>query len=196
MRECSRKRPRIERTSMFSEYPFTPGTQCADAANHDLDADTGLRRPIERIDHLLVDQCVGFQPNARIGAGLLGRDLPFDPFDDPSTDAVRCDQQVAVRVLARVTGQRVEQIGEVRADVRRGRQQADVLIEACGLAVVVAGADMAVAPNHGSFAAHHETGFAVRLQPDQSVDHVHARTFQGTGPFDVGLFVEARFDFD
>ena len=77
-----------------------------------------------------------------------------------------------------------------------GREQADVLVQAGGLRVVVAGADVAVAPDRRALAAHHQARLAVRLEPDQAVHHVHAGLFQCAGPLDVGLLVEARLDLD
>ena len=86
-----------------------------------------------------------------------GRDLAFDAFDDAPAHPVRRDQEVAVGLLARVPGQRVEQVGEVGADIGRRGQQADIFIQPRGFRVVVAGADVAVAPDRRAFAAHHES---------------------------------------
>ena len=49
------------------------------------------------------------------------------------------------RLRGAIAGQLVEQAGEVLADLRVGGEQAEVLVEAGGLGVVVAGADVAVA---------------------------------------------------
>jgi len=45
-------------------------------------------------------------------------------------------------------------------------------------------------------AAHHEGGLGVGLQSDQAVDDVDARLFQGPGPQDVVLLVEAGLQLD
>src|SRR5271165_440514 len=37
--------------------------QRADSADHHLDSDPGLRRAVERVDHLLVDKSIGLQPD-------------------------------------------------------------------------------------------------------------------------------------
>src|SRR5690349_17340932 len=70
---------------VFGESGHT-WTQRADAPDDDIDADACLRRSIERIDHLLVDQRVGLESDAGVSAGLLGGDLTFDPLDDSPTD--------------------------------------------------------------------------------------------------------------
>src|SRR3712207_8162439 len=63
----------------------------------------------------------------------------------PYTTLFRSDHQHPVVGLARVTGQRVEQVGEVGAHAGVGRQDAEVLVDAGGLRVVVARPDVAVA---------------------------------------------------
>ena len=103
-------------------------------------------------------------------------------------------QKIAVGQLPGVAGQRVEQVGQVGTDVRRRRQQTDILVQPCRLAVVVAGADMAVPPDDGALSAYHQAGLAVCLEADEAVDHMHARLLQGSRPPDVGLLIEARLD--
>ncbi len=85
---------------MFSEKPGIARPQRADTAHHHLDPHTGLRGPIERVDHLLVDQRVRLQPDSALGALAGGRDFAVDALDDAPAHAVRGDEQVAVGVLA------------------------------------------------------------------------------------------------
>ena len=61
----------------------------------------------------------------------------------PSRSDLRGDQQPAVGLAAGVAGEPVEQVGEVRADLLVGGQQAQVLVQPGRLGVVVAGADVA-----------------------------------------------------
>ena len=72
----------------------------------------------------------------------------------------------------------------------------EVLIQACGLRVVVAGAEVAVATQPAALLADHERGLAVRLQPDEAVDDVAAGALQRARPLDVGALVEAGLDLD
>ena len=181
---------------MFSDSPSTPGLQRADAAHHDLDRHAGLRRAVERVDDLLVDQRVALDPDPGVLPGPRQLDLLADRAHDAAADAVRRRQHRPVGVLPRVAGEHVEQVGDVRADARVGGEQADVLVEPRGLRVVVAGADVAVAADGRALLAHDQRHLAVRLQPDQAVDHVHARLLQRARPGDVGLLVEPRLDLD
>ena len=72
----------------------------------------------------------------------------------------------------------------------------EVLVDARGLRVVVAGADVGVAADLVALLPHHQRGLAVRLQPDDAVDDVAAGPLQRPGPLDVRLLVEARLDLD
>ena len=55
---------------------------------------------------------------------------------------------------------------------------------------------MAVAAQAILLLAHHFDEFAVRLQTDDAVHHVHAGTFKLAGPVDVGILVESGLDLD
>ena len=162
-----------------------PGTQRADAADHQVHLDPGAAGPVQRVDDLLVDECVHLDLHAGVAALQRMLDLPLDPLDDARPYPVRRDEQPPVRGLPAVPRQHVEQVGQVGADLRVGGQQPVVLVEPGGARVVVAGADVCVPPDLVALLPDHQRGLAVRLQPDQAVDHVAA-----------GLLVEARLDLD
>ena len=88
------------------------------------------------------------------------------------------DEQLAVRTLAAVAGEVVEELGEVGAELGVGGEQAEVLVEVRGHRVVVAGADVAVAADAVVLLAHDEQHLGVGLQPDEPVHDVHARFFE------------------
>ncbi len=116
-------------------------------------------------------------------APSLGRrDLVADERLEPGPDRVRRDQQSLVLHVAPVAGQVVEELGEVGTDRRIAREQTHVLVDAGGLAVVVAGADVAVAAHAVGLVAHDQGGLGVDLQADQAVDDVHARCLQAPWP--------------
>jgi len=94
----------------------------------------------------------------------------------------------------RVARELVEQAGEVLPDVPVTGEEAEVLVPARRLRVVVPGADVAVPLQSVRLLAHHEHQLAVGLQADQPVHHVHARLFQLAGPGDVVLLVEPGLD--
>ena len=103
---------------------------------------------------------------------------------------------VLVLVGSAVAGEVVEQLGDVGADRRVAREEADVLVEAGGLGVVVAGADVAVAAQPVAVVAHDQHALGVRLQPDHAVHDVHAGALELLRPLHVGRLVEARLQLD
>jgi len=62
--------------------------------------------------------------------------------------------------------------------------------------VIVARADVRVADQSLVLLAHHEREFAVCLEANEAVDHVHAGLLKLSRPGDVPLLVEARLDLD
>src|SRR5580693_3480854 len=102
--------------------------QRADAPDPQVDADPGLGGPVERVDHYLVDERVGLEDDPGGQAGPAPFGLPVDPAYDAVAQFLRGDQQPAVRTVARVPGEVVEQGGDVLADGRVGGEQAEVLV--------------------------------------------------------------------
>ena len=90
----------------------------------------------------------------------------------------------------------VEQLRDVVAELLVVGEHAEVLVEHGGLRVVVAGADVAVAMDAVLFLANDEQDLGVRLQADEPVHDVGAGLLEHAGPFDVGLFLEARLELD
>ena len=76
-------------------------------------------------------------------------------------------------------------------------EQPEVFVEASGLGVVVAGADVRVAAQDAVLVlAHDHAELAVRLEPDDAVHDVAAGLLELARPPDVGLLVEAGLDLD
>ena len=86
----------------------------------------------------------------------------------------------------------------VRSSPTCGSQvrSAEVLVDAGGLRVVVAGADVAVADQALGLLAHDEAQLGVGLQADDAVDDVDAGLLELAGPADVVDLVEAGLDLD
>ena len=127
---------------------------------------------------------------------LLALDLALDELLDARPQADRRDQQPAVAALARDAGEDVEEVGHVGADLVVAGQHAQVDVEARRLVVVVAGADVDVAPQPAALAADDERRLGVGLEADQAVGDVGAGALQRAGPDDVGPLVEAGLDLD
>ena len=106
------------------------------------------------------------------------------------------DKQLAESILGGVAGEVVEEVGAVLADGFVAGEESDVGVELRGDSVVVAGGEMNVAANAILFLADHQRGFAMHLEVHQAIDDVDAFTLQPSGPFDIALFVETRFEFD
>ena len=170
--------------------------QRADAPHQQVDGHPGLAGTVQRVDDLLVDDRVDLDPDA--AGDAFSRVLGFgvDALEQRLAQVQGGDQEPLELLLDRVTGEFVEQSGEVLADLVIRRQQPQVFVKSGGLRVVVAGADVAVVLQHPVLPAHHEGEFAVRLEPDQAVDDVNARFLEFACPADVRRFVEACLDLD
>ena len=94
------------------------------------------------------------------------RESGANQLDDAAAQRDRGHEQAAVLTLAAVAGQVVEQVGEVLADLDVRRQQSDVLVQARGLRVVVAGAHVAVPAYAAVGATHHERRLRMGLEAD------------------------------
>ena len=77
-----------------------------------------------------------------------------------------------------------------------GRHQAVVGVQPRGLGVIVAGAQMAVAPQALFLAPHHHHQLGVGLEAEYAVHDVRAGFLQLGGELDVRFFVEARAQLD
>jgi len=171
-------------------------TQGADAAHPHVDRDAGLGRAVEGIDGRLVDDRVALERDAGREPGAVVLDLAVDALDESRAHRVRRDEEAAVLRLHRVARQHVEQTRDVLADLGVGGEEADVLVQARGLRVVVARADVDVAAQLVAVVANDHRELAVGLEPDEPVDDVAAGLLELAGPVDVGLLVEPGLDLD
>ncbi len=96
----------------------------------------------------------------------------------------------------RVTGQQIEQLGQVLAEGFATREQAEIAVDTRRADVVVPGRQMAVAPDPVRLLTHDETRLAVRLVSDEPVHDVSADRLERARPPDVRFLVEARLQLD
>ena len=167
--------------------------EAADPAHREVDPDAGRRRLIERFDRLRVDERIELQRDPTF---FPGRHLLADQLDDLRAQRDRCDEQPAVAPLAAVAGQEVEQVRHVIAELLVGRQQAEVLVDAGRVRVVVAGAQMCVPPDARPLPADDQTHLRMGLQAHHAVHDVDPRLLEGPRPGDVGLLVEPGLELD
>ncbi len=169
------------------------GAHRADAAHDALDLHPGVAGRVQRLDHQSVGDRVALQRDSAVGPE---RRLVLDQVDQLPLQVARCYEQGAVLLTAAVTGQVVEQLGDVGTDLVVARQESDVLVQPGGLGVVVAGPDVAVAAELVAVVAHDQDRLAVRLEPDHAVHHVHACPLELLGPLHVVGLVEPCLELD
>ena len=149
---------------MFSDTPSHARAQAADPAHVQVHGHARLRGLVERADAARVHERVHLQHDARVLAALLGVDRPLDLVQEPVAHVVGRDDRLAVLRRARRAGERVEQLGHVGAELAVAREEAEVLVQARRLGVVVAGPDVHVVARSRALAAHHQQRLRVRLQ--------------------------------
>ena len=199
MRACSRKRPTMLLTRIFSERPGDAGPQAADAAHHQVDLHARLARP--RRARRSIPASTSELSLAQIAAGLPARgigDLGVDQLAAASGCMVTGENDELLQPLGLgVAGHEVEQPRRVAAQRRIAGEQRQVGVDPRGDRVVVAGAEMdSRCASRPRLAAHHHRHLGVGLELDEAVDHLHAGAFQVARPADVGLLVEAGLDLD
>ena len=172
------------------------GPQRAHAAHQQVDLHARLGGPVEDGDHLAVDERVHLEHEVAAAARELMLDLAFEQCFEAVAQVDRPDEELLVVAGAREAGEEVEELGRVLADDLVAGEQVEVGVEARGHHVVVAGAEVHVAPDAVAFAAHHHADLGVRLDADQAIDHVDALVFERSRPLDVTLFVEARLELE
>ena len=165
-----------------------PGAHAADAAHDHVDSRPGRARGVQRVDDVGVLHGVQLQRDATF---RTERRLVVHEPDDLPLQLVRRDDELLVLGLAAVPGEIVEQLRGVATDRLFAREEPDVLVDARGDRVVVAGRDVHVAADAARFLAHDEDALRVRLQTDEPVVHVHAGQLQFARPTDVAGLVEA-----
>ena len=171
-----------------------PGAKGARPPHPNVDRHPDRRRSVERIDGLLVYHCVALDTDAGWPPCDVVVDLAIDAFDKPGPHGMRGDDQTLVLGIAGISGENVEQVRNIFANVRLGRQQAEVFVQASRLGVVVPGANMTVATELTTFVTNDHRQFAVGLQPNEAVHDVHSSLLELSRPLDVVLLVEAGFD--
>ena len=122
--------------------------------------------------------------------------LLINALNQAATQSTRRHQQRLVVGLRRVTGQLVEQAGDVLTNLLIAGDDAQILVETSGRRVVVTGTDVSVTAQVVTLAAHHQRQLAVSLQTHDAVHHVHAGALQLTSPRDVGFLIKTSLNLD
>ena len=171
-----------------------PGPQAAQAADVERDRHPRLAGAVELADDLGVLQLVhlGADPGRLPGGRVLR--LAADHLDETRPHETRRHQQDVVVLVRRRARELVEHRRHVRAEVGVAAQDAEVLVHARGPTVVVAGADVNVAPDPVVLLAHDHRQLDVGLQLLDAVRDVNALLLEEPAPRDVRRLVEAGGD--
>ena len=146
---------------MFSLKPGDARPQRADAARRSMSiVRARLRGAVELLDDRLSTIAFILMPDPRRSPARRGVATAADLLDEPLPQRDRRDEHLAELLRPPEAGQEVEQVGDVRADLLVGGEQPEVLVQARGLGVVVAGADVDVAAQPVALAADDERAFA------------------------------------
>ena len=122
--------------------------------------------------------------------------LAFDQADQALVQIERRDEQFFHARITGEPGEGVEDDRDFLGDLRIGREQTEVGVDARGARMIIAGAEMHIMPEPIGIAPDDEERFAMRLQTDHAVNDMRARFLQPARPLNVGRFVEARAQFD
>src|SRR5258706_3342447 len=172
--------------------PRDSGAQRTYAAHDQVDFHSGQRGPVKRLDHLGFDQGVSFRDDVPwvAGAGVVG--FPLGRREHTPVERERRDPEMVQPARASESGELLENLVHVLADLLVRGQQSEIRVEPRGAGVIVARGNMRVAPQPALFAAHHERHLGVCLVSDHAVDHVRADFLELRRPVEVRFLVEAR----
>ena len=118
--------------------------------------------------------------------------LAADTLDEAVAQVGRREQEVVEAPWARATSEEIEELGKVLAERFAASEEPEIAVDATRPHIVVAGGEMAVAPDAVGLLPHDEARLAVGLEARAAVDDVSPDFLERAGPADVRLLVEAR----
>ena len=181
---------------MLCETPAMPGRRQQHAAHHQVDAHAGLAGLVQRLDDLGVGQRVELGDDVRRLAFERELGLARNHVEHALLQGERRVQQLLHAQGLAHADQLAEQLADVFGQSVVGRQQAVVGVQTGVAGVVVTGAQVRITHDFTVLAAQDQHHLGVGLEPDHTVDHHRTRSLQAAGHLQVGLFVEARAQFD
>src|SRR5258708_1312264 len=126
--------------------------------------------------------CLHADARLLAGTGSVG-DEP-NLFDESLPEAERRDEELPEVRGSPEARQVVEEIGDVRRDVRVGGEEPEVLVRARGDAVVVPRAEMNVAAEAAPFTPHHKRRLPMGPSAGGFLHDVPSRLLECAGPLD------------
>ena len=119
----------------------------------------------------------------------------FDHSDDAFLQIKRRDQQFFQAGITGEAGEGVEDDRDFLGDLRVGREQTEVGVNARGARMVIARAEMHILPEPIGIAADDEERFAMCFQADDAINDMRARFLEPPRPLNVGGLIKARAQF-
>ncbi len=133
---------------------------------------------------------LGEQPRRTSGTGMVGFASNLEDHGVVHAER-RLHEFLELRGLGQA-GELQEQLVHVLPDLIVAGEQAVVGVGTRGPWMIVAGAQVAVAPDSARLAPHDHGQLGVRLVADDAVHDVRSGLLQPVRQLDVGLFVETR----
>src|SRR5215831_12416414 len=167
-------------------------SEAAHATHLEVNAHPRLRGTVERLDTWRVHQGVHFKGEITITMLAMSFDLAINPCQDMLAQAVWRNEQLVIRRFSRITGERVEQVGDVLTNRGVTCHIAEIRIYATGYVVIIAGTHMRIVLQVALLPPYHQAEFGMGLESLDAVGHMDPCVFKGPGPGDVTLFIKAR----
>src|SRR5437667_3785679 len=172
------------------------GTQTTDTADDEIDGHVCARGFIEFLNDLLIHHRIQLRNDTRWFACLCVVALALDQCNESAMHVERRDHQFFQARIASKAGESIENSCHFLAQLRLAREQTEVGVNSRCARMIVACAELDVAPELVGIAANDEQRFAMRLQTDYAVDHMSSGFFQTTRPLNVARLIEARSQLD
>ena len=170
--------------------------QAANAAYHDVDLHACPTGGVESVDDLRIDERIAFDPDLRWPAEPGVVDLIGDIAQQRFLERDRRNRHLLETVGLGIAGDEIENAGDVAPDRRIGGEKRNVGINPGGDGMIIAGAEVTIVDQRAALAPHHHRQLGVGLELDEAVDDLRAGALEIPRPADVGLFIEARLQFD
>ena len=109
------------------------GAQAADAAHLEPDAHALHGSPVQGPDNVFIHQLVAFENDFAVSILLVQGRFALDHIQQGAAHGQRGDEQFPVLLAVGVSGHDIEEIGDVRADVRVGSPMSVYILAVEGL---------------------------------------------------------------
>src|SRR5438270_5630944 len=131
---------------------FDPGAQAAHSSDYQGNRDAGLRRPIERVDHVDVGECIELCPNRGRLSGLRMFYLRSDQLKELCFDADRRNRDLFKPHRTSITGDEIEEPSRVAAQRNIASKEGQVSVDFGRYGVIIASTKMNIGAQYHALA--------------------------------------------